>query len=102
MSMIKKGDTVYIIKGKERGKTGRIVRVLKDSTRVVVEGANMYKKHARPKQQGQKGEIISVSRSIHASNVMRVCGKCGVRTRRGHSVANGTKIEVCKKCHAEL
>ncbi len=100
--MIKKGDTVYIVTGKERGKTGRVTRVLKSTKRVVVEGVNMYKKHSRPRKQGQKGEIISLSRSMHVSNVMHLCPKCGQRTRISHTISNGTKTRICKKCQSEF
>ena len=100
--MIKKGDNVYIIKGKERGKTGKVARVLPGAERVVVEGMNLYKKHSRPKQQGQQGEIVSVARSMHISNVMLVCPKCGRSTRVGHTVVNGAKLKVCKQCGAEI
>jgi len=100
--MIKKGDNVRVITGKERGKTGRVLRVIRDAKRVVVEGVNVFKKHTRPKKQGQKGEIVSISRSMNVSNVMLICSKCGEKTRVGHVIAGETKTRVCKKCKGEV
>ncbi|MEK7498310.1 MAG: 50S ribosomal protein L24 [Patescibacteria group bacterium] len=100
--MIKKGDNVRVVTGKERGKTGRVLRVIRDAGRVVVEGVNVFKKHTRPKKQGQKGEIVSISRSMNVSNVMIVCSKCGQRTRVGHTITGDTKIRACKKCKGEI
>ncbi len=99
--MIKKGDNVHVIKGKDHGKTGRVLRVVPQKGKLVVEGLNMYKKHVRPKKQGQKGEIVSFSRSMDISNVMLVCTKCGKRTRVGYVVTADTKTRMCKKCHTE-
>ncbi len=100
--MIKKGDNVYVVTGKERGKTGRVLKVIREAGRVVVEGVNVHKKHMRPKKQGQKGEIVSVSRSMNVSNIMIVCSKCGQRTRMGHAITGATKTRVCKKCKGEV
>ena len=69
---IKKGDTVQIITGKDKGKTGRIIKVLTDKHRVVVEGLNMVSKHQRPTQENQQGGIVQTEASIHHSNVMLV------------------------------
>lgn len=86
---IKKGDTVRVIAGKDRGKTGKVVHVIPSAGRVTVEGVNVYKKHVRPKRQGEKGETVEVSRPLNASNVMLLCPSCGEPTRLGRS---------CKKC----
>lgn len=69
---IKKGDNVKILAGKDRGKTGKIIKVLPKHERVVVEGANLVKKHIRPKKEGEKGEVVEIPASIHISNVKRV------------------------------
>jgi len=100
--MIKKGDNVRVIIGKERGKTGRVLRVMPSAERVVVEGVNVYKKHTRPKKQGQKGEIVSISRSMNVSNVMLVCSKCGQKTRTGYVLSGEIKTRICKKCKGEI
>jgi large subunit ribosomal protein L24 len=68
---IKKGDNVQVITGKDAGKNGKVIQVLPEANRVIVEGVNMFKKHQRPKKQGEKGQIVSVPRSIHRSNVVK-------------------------------
>jgi large subunit ribosomal protein L24 len=68
---VKKGDNVTIIAGKDKGKSGKIVRVLVDKNKVVVEGANMMKKHQRPRKSGEKGQTLNTAMPIHASNVKK-------------------------------
>ena len=70
---IKKGDTVKILAGKDKGKTGKVTNVDKKNCRVSVEWLNMFKKHVRPKRQGDKGEVVHLSRPMDSSNVMLVC-----------------------------
>ena len=101
-SKIRKNDTVKIIAGKDRGKTGRVVRFDRDDSRIVVEGLNMVKKAVRPKQQkSQKGGITSVEAPLPVSNVMILCKKCGP-TRVGFEVRDGQKVRVCRKCGEQL
>lgn len=101
---IKKGDNVIMLTGKDRGKKGKILSILKgeDSNRVVVEGLNMMKKHQKARKQGQQGQILSKERSTDVSNVQIVCPKCGLPTRVAHQMLESGKIRVCKKCSAEL
>lgn len=68
---IKKGDTVTVITGKDAGKSGKVLKVLPKLNRVLVEGVNMYQKRNRPKKQGEKGQVVSIARSIHRSNVVK-------------------------------
>lgn len=68
---IKKGDTVTVITGKDTGKSGKVLKVFPMLNKVLVEGVNMYKKHRRPKKQGEKGQIVSIARPIHRSNVTK-------------------------------
>ena len=68
---IKKGDEVTVITGKDKGKSGKVIQVFRDTNRVLVDGVNMYKKHKRPTKQGEKGQIVSLARSIHRSNVAK-------------------------------
>lgn len=68
---IKKGDTVTVIAGKDSGKSGKVVKVMPKANRVIVEGINMFKKHKRPTKQGEKGQVVSIARSIHRSNVTK-------------------------------
>jgi large subunit ribosomal protein L24 len=69
---IKKGDNVKIITGKDKGKSGKIVRVLVSENKVIVEGSNMMKKHQRPRKSGEKGSMMNIAMPIHASNVKKI------------------------------
>ena len=92
---IKKGDTVQVTTGNDAGKTGRIIKVYLDQDRVVVEGVNIVKKHARPTQDNPQGGIIEKESSIHISNIMLVVG--GKPTRVGFkSLENGKKVKFAK------
>lgn len=99
---IKKGDTVKIISGKDRGKSGKITVVLSENNRVVVEGVNMRKKHTRPKRQGQKGQIVQMPMPVHVSNAMLICSSCNKTTRISVKKTGNKKTRICKKCGAEL
>ena len=92
---IKKGDTVQVTTGNDSGKTGRIIKVYLDKDRVVVEGVNIVKKHARPTQDNPQGGIIEKESSIHISHIMLVVG--GKPTRVGFkSLENGKKVKFAK------
>lgn len=95
---IKKGDTIKIIAGKDRGKTGKVLTVFPERNRIAVEGINLYKKHSRPKRQGEKGEIVEIMRPFHISNAQLVCQNCGQATRVGRREEGAVKIRYCKKC----
>ncbi len=97
---LKKDDNIKIIAGKDKNKTGKILKVFVKKGRILVDGLNLYKKHVRPKRQGEKGETVSVPRPINISNVMLVCSVCGKATRTGGVVNKGKKTRVCKKCGA--
>ena len=99
---IKKGDTVKIITGKDRGKTGKILKVLPKKRKILIEGLNLYKKHVRPKREGDKGQTVLVPRPINTSNVMLVCSSCNKTTKAGFHFENETKIRICKKCKAKI
>jgi large subunit ribosomal protein L24 len=103
---IKRNDTVLVIAGKDRGKTGVVRSVLPKKGRVVVDGVNMIKKHQRPSQsQGTMvpGGIVTREVPLHASNVMVVCSECGKPTRTGARVRqDGVKVRICKKCGADI
>ena len=94
---LKRDDTVKIIGGKDKGKTGRVLRVESDARRVIVQGLNMSKKAVKPRKQNDKGGIIDVEAPLDISNVMIVCKKCGP-TRVGISIENNEKRRVCRKC----
>lgn len=83
---VKKGDTVVVISGKDKGKQGKILVAYPEKERVVVQNANMITKHVKPRRQGEPGGRIKKEGTIHVSNVMLVCPKCGKPTRVGHKV----------------
>ena len=95
---IKKGDMVKIMAGKDRGKTGKVVRVIPAEKKIIVEGMNIKKKHMRPKKQGQKGQIVPISAPFYASSARIVCSSCGQAARIGYKMEGEKKIRVCKKC----
>ena len=83
---VKKGDTVVVISGKDKGKQGKILVAYPEKERAVVQNANMITKHVKPRRQGEPGGRIEKEGTIHVSNVMLVCPKCGKPTRVGHKV----------------
>lgn len=96
---VKRGDLVEVISGKDKGKQGKIVTAFPESGRVIVEGVSMVKKHQKAKRQGQESGILHMEAAIDASNVMRVCSKCGKPARTGIKVLeDGSKARYCKKC----
>ncbi len=95
---IKKGDSIQIIAGKDRGKTGKVLRVMRSEGRVIVEGLNIVKKHVRPRKQGEKGEIVEVPRPLDISNVQVLCGRCERPVRTKVNFDNNTKTRVCARC----
>ncbi len=99
---MKKGDTVKIITGKDAGKSGKVLRIDKKTHRVAVEGVNMYKKHARGKRQGEKGEVVTITRPLDISNVLVVCSSCNKAVREAHKINEGKKVRYCRKCGATL
>src|SRR3989344_7738445 len=97
---IKKGDSVVIISGKDKGKNAKILKVFPDREKILVEGVAIKKIHKRPRKSGQKGEIITVPSPIHISNVMLYCSHCGKGARAGFKVLqeDSQKVRICKKC----
>jgi len=99
---IKKGDNVIVIAGKDKGKKGKVVHAFPVEERVVVEGANVKKKHQRAKRKDQKGQIIDVSMPMHVSNVMVIDPKTGNRTRVGYKIEGKKKVRIAKKSGAQI
>jgi large subunit ribosomal protein L24 len=100
---LRKNDNVLVIAGKDRGKRGRILKVVPSKSgtiRLIVEGVNMIKRHTKPNPGKQvKGGIVAREASLNASNVQLVCPECGVQTRVGHKLlGDGRKVRVCRKC----
>jgi large subunit ribosomal protein L24 len=97
---IRKNDNVVVITGKDRGKRGRVLKVIADKNRLIVEGVNIIKRHTKPNPQRQiKGGLVEREAGLHASNVQVVCPECGKPTRLGKKVlGDGRKVRVCRKC----
>ncbi len=97
---VKKDDLVMIIAGKEKGKSGKVLRVIPEKGRVLVENLNLMKRHTRPSQANQAGGIIEKEAPIDLSNVQLVCSACNKPARTGMRVLeDGTKTRFCKKCN---
>ena len=101
---VRKGDTVKVIAGPDRGKSGRVLSIDARKNRVVVEHANIIKRHTRPNpSKNIKGGIVEKEAAMHASNVMLVCANCGKHTRIGHTILpDGAKVRSCKKCNETI
>ena len=99
---IKKGDTVKVLSGNDKDKTGEVLEVLPKQDKVIVKEVNIRKKHVKPRRQGEEGGIIPAEYPIHSSKVGVVCPKCGKATKVGYSEEKGVKVRVCKKCGAKL
>jgi large subunit ribosomal protein L24 len=99
---LKKGDTVLIISGKDRGRKGKILKALPKEQKILVESINLKKKHVRPKREEEKGQVVQIPAPIHVSNVKLICSKCGKATRIGYKIAENRKYRMCKKCGAEI
>ncbi len=103
---VKKGDTVRVISGKDRGVNGRVILTMPKERRVLVEGVNRIRKHTKvtTNQRGvQSGGIVTQEASIHVSNVMVVCPACDKPTRVGHRVDEaGKNVRICRRCGADL
>jgi len=96
---IRKNDTVMVIAGKERGKSGKVLRMVPKKDRAIVEKLNMVKRHMRPGQYSQQGGILEREAPIHVSNLMLICSKCTDPTRVGHRILeDNRKVRFCKKC----
>ncbi len=95
---IKKGDTVLIISGKDKGRTGKVTKALPKKGGILVERINLKKKHVRPKKQGEKGQVVDVPALLEVSNVKIICPKCGKAARVGYKVEGEVKNRICKKC----
>ena len=103
MSMnIKKGDTVVVLSGKDRGKQGKVMGSVPKTSKVVVEGINMVTCHVKPRKQGETGGIVKREAAIASSKVQVVCPKCKKGTRVAHKIENGKSVRVCKHCGAAL
>jgi large subunit ribosomal protein L24 len=100
---IRKNDSVMVISGRERGKTGKVLRVLPEKDALVVERVNMVKRHSKPRGAQQPGGIVEKEAAIHASNIMIMCDKCNAPVRIGRKqLSDGNKIRICRRCGEAL
>lgn len=95
---LKKGDNVKIVSGKDKGKVGKIEKVYPSKEKVLVEGANQYKRHIKSRTQGQKSEIITLTKPLPVAAVALICPKCNKITRIGFKIEKNAKARVCKNC----
>ncbi len=107
---LKKGDTVLIISGKDKGRTAKILKSFPKELKVLVDGINLKSKHVKPKKEGEKGQVIKVSLPMDVSNTKFLCPKCGKAARLGYKIigedsnpsGQAKKIRICKKCGSEI
>ena len=101
---VKSGDTVQVLSGEDKGKTGKVQKAFPSEGKIVVEGVAMVKVHQKPRGQGMQGGIVEKEAAIPAAKVMLVCPKCKKPTRVGHKIVEGDakarKVRICKKCGA--
>ena len=96
---IRRNDNVMVVTGRDRGKSGRVLRIIPDTNRLVVEGVNFVKRHTKPNPgKNIKGGIVEREASLHVSNVQLICPEWGAATRVGRLLGEGRKVRVCRKC----
>jgi large subunit ribosomal protein L24 len=98
---LKKEDTVQVITGKDKGKRGKVLKIIHDTDRVLVQGVNLVKKAKKKRKQQDRGGIVEIEAALHSSNLLIVCKKCGP-VRIGYKMDGDKKVRVCKKCGEAL
>ena len=99
---LRKGDLVTVVRGKDSGKTEKIVKVFTKENKVLVENVNQFKRHVKSRMPGQKSEIITLTKPLALASVRLVCPKCKKLSRVGFKMLKDEKVRVCKKCNAEI
>ena len=99
---IRKGDEVKIIRGKDKGKTGKVERIFPKTGKILVNGVNQYKRHLKARSQNQPSEIVTLTKPLSSINVAVVCPKCKLPTRIGFKIEHNGKIRICKKCQETI
>lgn len=99
---LKKGDSIKVIRGKDKGKTGKVEKIFPKEKKILVLGVNEYKRHLKSRSQNQASEITTITKSISEANVAFVCPKCSKNSRTGFLIKTGEKIRICKKCKKEI
>lgn len=101
-SRLRRGDSVKVLRGRDRGKTGKVLAVLPREGRLVVEGINMVFKHVRARRGGEKGQRVSIAAPLPIANAQLICPSCKKPTRVGISIQGDERVRVCKKCNSSL
>jgi large subunit ribosomal protein L24 len=102
-TIVRKGDRVVVIAGKDRGKSGKVLQISRESRRVTIEKINLIKRHTKPNQQNRQGGILEREGAIHLSNVMLYCSACQKPARVGTKTSpDGSRSRVCKKCEQPI
>ncbi len=99
---LKKGDNVKVVRGKDKGKNGKIEQVFPKINKVLVNNVNLYKRHLKARSQTKPSEIVTLTKPLAEENVILICPKCHKETRVGYKIEKGVKSRVCKKCEAEI
>lgn len=99
---LKKGDEIKIVRGKDKGKTGKIEQVLSKENKVLVNGVNQYKRHLKARSEKEKSEIVTITKPLAQANVRPVCPKCHELTRIGFKLVENQKHRICKKCQENI
>lgn len=99
---IKKGDEVIITKGKDRGKKGKVEKVLHNKNSIVLLGLNIFKRHLKKKDEKNPGGIVEFARPLRVENIALICPKCTKPTRVGYKISGSNKIRICRKCKATV
>jgi large subunit ribosomal protein L24 len=99
---LKKGDNIKVIRGKDKGKDGKVDKVFPKDGKVLVGNVNLYKRHMKARSQGQPSEIVTVTKPLPEENVVLVCPKCHKTTRVGYKIEKDRKVRICRKCKKEI
>lgn len=99
---LRKGDEVKVTAGRDKGKSGKVEKVLLREHKVVVSGINMYKRHYKPRKQGEKGGIIDIIKPLSVASISLLCPKCKSVTRIGFKSIGDSKVRICRKCEQEI
>jgi large subunit ribosomal protein L24 len=98
----KKGDSVKVVIGKDKGKTAKIEKILPKINKILVAGVNQYKRHLKARAQGQSSEIVTITKPMSSQNIALICPHCKLQTRIGFSIVKNDKIRVCRKCEKKI
>ncbi len=99
---LKRNDVVVIVRGKDKGKTGKIEKVFTKEHKVLIPGVNLYKRHYKSRLQNKPSEIIEITKPFAESSVALICPHCKKQTRVGYKIDNKEKVRICRKCNKKI